>query len=84
MTTPGEIRDFSCPRPNIGPNASYSDWALPGSPSCMEREMAMNPCLKIEQRPILPPYQYYLKYWEPVAFRTEGQCIPNPHYPPQY
>jgi hypothetical protein len=70
---PGPIHPTACPRPYIGPNTSYSDFAIP-NPPCSERRMEMNSCLDVKERPILPPRQNYLNYWEPVAFSAKGPC----------
>lgn len=70
---PGPIVPTACPRPHIGPNTSYSDFAIP-DPPCYERQMDRNPCLEIKERPILPPQQYYLDYWQPIAFPGQGPC----------
>ena len=73
---PGPIRGAPCPRPHIGPNTTYSDFAIP-NPPCYERRIEANPCLELKERPILPPRQYYMKYYEPVIFSGEGHCAPG-------
>ena len=76
MTTPGPIRSESCPRPNIGPNTMYADFAIP-NPPCYVRSMEQDPCVNVRQEPLLPPRQYYMNVFEPVAFAGKGKCDPK-------